>query len=131
MTVLGAIAKSTDVDVVLPITVTPSQLLEKTVGLYKTGLSPGCSTGWQTLDEYYTVVAGQWTLVTGIPGHGKSEFLDHLLINLAKRDDWRFAVYSPENTPKELHLSKLLEKWQGKPFRLGPTPRMELHEAEK
>jgi twinkle protein len=51
-------------------------LLEKTVELYKTGLPSGCSTGWETLDEYYTVVPTRWTLVTGIPAHGKSELLN-------------------------------------------------------
>jgi twinkle protein len=93
--------------------------------LYRSGgLPPGASTGWSTLDRYYTVGRGQWTVVTGMPGSGKSEFLDALLVNLAERDDWLFPVYSPENWPPEEHLIKLVEKRVRKPFNAGPTPRM-------
>lgn len=91
---------------------------------YAEGLPKGVSTGWLNLDRNYTVRPGEWTLVTGIPGHGKSEFLDALTINLAARHGWRFGIYSPENQPFSLHLSKLAEKYAGKPFNPGPTERM-------
>lgn len=96
------------------------------------GLQKGDSTGWPSLDPHYTVVPGQWTLVTGFPGSGKSEFVDALMVNLAKRSGWRFAVYSPENYPQALHVAKLMEKITGKPFYPGPTEPMtdaELAEA--
>jgi twinkle protein len=108
----------------LPNFVTPSGLLEPVRRLYQQGLPKGCLTGWPNLDEFYTIAPGQWTLVTGIPGSGKSEWLDALLVNVARRYDWRFALYSPENSPTEVHVAKLLEKYSGKPFRDGPTPRM-------
>jgi twinkle protein len=108
----------------LPLILTPSDLVRGTQRLYEQGLPPGCSTGWPSVDAHYTVAPGQWTLVTGIPGHGKSEFLDALMVNLATRYGWRFAVYSPENSPQEVHLAKLLEKLVGKPFGPGPTERM-------
>jgi F0F1-type ATP synthase alpha subunit len=41
--------------------------------LYRAGgLPAGASTGWKSLDELYSVGLGQWTLVTGTPGSGKS-----------------------------------------------------------
>src|SRR5690349_14029646 len=74
------------------------------------GLPRGSSTGWRAVDALYTVPLGQWTLVTGTPGSGKSEWLDALMVNLAKQGDWHFAIFSPENWPLKLHVSKLIEK---------------------
>jgi twinkle protein len=95
------------------------------LALYRSGgLRPGSSTGWRGLDEFYTVAPSQWTVITGIPGSGKSEFLDAMLVNLAEREPWTFAVYSPENCPTETHLVKLIEKRMRKPFGQGVTERM-------
>lgn len=76
---------------------------------YDNGMASGVSTGWDNLDRYYTVMGGELTVVTGIPNHGKSEFVDALTVNLAEREDWKFAVFSPENG-KEQHTTKLIEK---------------------
>lgn len=92
--------------------------------LYQRGLSRGLSTGWEAVDRCYTIEPGQLTVVTGIPSSGKSEWLDALMLNLATLHGWRFAICSPENLPLAVHCSKLLEKQVGKPFRVGPTPRM-------
>jgi twinkle protein len=89
------------------------------------GLPRGDSTGWEGLDDYFTVVGGQWTLVTGIPGMGKSEFLDALAVNLAEGSGWTFGILSPENFPVVSHVVKLIEKRCRKPFNAGPTPRIE------
>lgn len=99
--------------------------------LYRFGLPKGLRTGWFSVDEHYTVMAGEWTLVTGIPGAGKSEWLDALMIQLAQAHGWRFAVFSPENQPTELHLSKLAEKYINKPFDIGPTERMTPAEKDR
>jgi twinkle protein len=53
-------------------------------------------TGWQTLDELYKVFAPSFTVITGLPGSGKSTWLTHLLINLAEMHGWRTAIFSPE-----------------------------------
>jgi twinkle protein len=63
------------------------------------------------------------TIVTGIPSHGKSQFLDALVMNLAKDHDWPIAVCSPENLPVERHIAKLIEQYTGRPFGEGPTAR--------
>lgn len=91
---------------------------------FEHGLPRGVSTGWWAIDRHYTVRSGEWTLVTGIPGHGKSEFLDALTINLAAQHGWRFGIFSPENQPFALHLAKLAEKYIGRPFNEGPSQRM-------
>lgn len=92
--------------------------------LYELGMDRGAATGWPSLDTLYTVKPGQLSIVTGTPGSGKSEWVDALLVNLARAHDWAFGVYSPENYPTHLHASKYAEKYLGKPFFDGPTPRM-------
>lgn len=88
--------------------------------LYETGIQPGESTGWKSLDAHYTVKPREWTLVTGIPGHGKSAFLDGLMVNLAREKDWRWAVFSAENLPHERHAADLAAQYIGRPFNQDP-----------
>lgn len=102
-----------------------TKLFERVNGLYQSGGLPrGDRTGWPCVDDLYTVLPGQWTVVTGIPQAGKSEWLDAMLMNLAETDEWEFALYSPENHPVETHVVKLCEKRVRKPFNPGPTERM-------
>lgn len=90
------------------------------------GVRKGFSTGWPSLDLNYTVARGAWNLVTGIPSHGKSGFLDHLAVNLAKLHDWQIVMFSAENYPAESHVATLIEKYLGAPFNEGPTARMSI-----
>jgi twinkle protein len=103
--------------------VSPKDKLESLTDLWDKGLPPGFKTGWPSVDQLYTVVPGQLTIVTGWPSSGKSEWVDALLVNLA-RQDWRLAYFSPENMPVELHIAKLMEKFSGSPFGDGPTKRV-------
>ena len=96
--------------------VTVSNMRAKLEEAYASGMAPGARTGFETLDPLYRVRKGTWTLVTGIPGHGKSEVMDALVINLAVEQGWKFAMFSPENLPLQMHLSKLCEKLYGRPF---------------
>lgn len=95
--------------------------------LYTDGRMKGEPTGWPSVDDLYTVRTGEFTVITGIPGHGKSEWLDAVMVNLARKKGWPFAVFSPENQPPERHFAKLAEKQIGKPFfsgfhkRIDPT----------
>lgn len=98
--------------------------------LWDKGLPSGAKTGWGTLDKHYTVVPGQFTVITGWPSAGKSEWLDALLINLSKQG-WKIAIFSPENMPVAIHLAKLVEKLSGKPFGHGPTERVSLDELSE
>lgn len=73
--------------------------------------------GFRQLDELISFEPGQKTIITGIPNHGKSEFLDQMLIMLGQRHEWKFAVFSPENMPLHFHVAKLSEKLIGKRFK--------------
>ena len=97
---------------------------EEILRLYEQGRPRGVSTGWSTLDALYRVFPGQLTVVTGIPGSGKSNWLDCLAVNVARLHGWRSAIFSPENLPLEQHMGEMAAKYLKKPFYDGPTPRM-------
>lgn len=97
--------------------------------LYEKGAGKGESTGYQPVDELYTIVPGQITIVTGIPSSGKSEFVDQLMINLASDKGWRFGICSFENEPR-LHIAKLMSKRAKMHFFEGPTRRMNSEECK-
>ena len=92
--------------------------------LYANGYRRGLSTGWRSIDEYYTVRHGEFTVITGIPGHGKSAWLDNVMINLARREKWHWCVFSAENFPVSRHIAGLVEIYTQRPFLKGPNPRM-------
>ena len=98
--------------------------------IYEHGMAKGLGTGYPNLDELYSIVEGQLTVVTGHPSCGKSELIDQLMVNLAVRHDWKFGICSFENEPR-LHIAKLISKYFEKPFFEGMTPRMTKGELEQ
>jgi twinkle protein len=96
--------------------------------LYESGVQRGLSTGWKSLDEFYTVRPGELTVVSGVPGSGKSNWVDGLTVSLARDYGWKHAVFSPENQPLTNHISRIMEHFSRLPFRDGPTPRMDLEQ---
>src|SRR5262249_10543577 len=103
---------------------------ENLLRLYQKGFEQGYRTGYRNLNPLYTVRYGELTTVTGIPGSGKTNWLDDLSVNLARLHGWNFAPFSPENLPLEQHMAALAEKFVKKPFHDGPTPRMSPEELE-
>lgn len=103
---------------------TVADLAGDVMNLYLEGLRGGVGTGWAKVDRHYTVRPGELTIVTGVPSHGKSQFLDALVVNLAREQDWAFGICSPENLPARRHIAKLIEQYSGFPFREGPTQRL-------
>jgi len=83
--------------------------------LYAKGTGKGYSTGYTSVDEIYTVAPAQLTVVTGYPSSGKSNFVDQIMVNLAEKHDWKFAVCSFENQP-EIHISRLMEIYTKRRF---------------
>jgi len=96
---------------------------EEVKALYLRGPGKGESTGHADVDTLVSIVEGMVTVVTGIPGSGKSEWVDDVMYNLAKKLSWKFAVCSFENPPA-YHIPKLAEKYTGLPFFEGSSRRM-------
>ena len=86
------------------------------LNLYDQGINRGLLSGWKTLDELYSVRPHEWTVVTGIPGSGKSNFLDALCVKLAQLHDFKTLFFSPENWPIQRHIQSLIQKTESRPF---------------
>ncbi len=84
--------------------------------MYENGLSRGAGIGYEEIDKHITFEKGQFTMVTGIPSHGKTSFIDFIITRLSMRHGWRVAFFSPENQPLKLHLAQMAEKLIGKRF---------------
>jgi twinkle protein len=97
--------------------------------IYTEGVGNGVSTGLQSVDDLFTISEGQLSVVTGLPSSGKSEFIDQIMINMAEKNHWKFAVCSFENPP-HFHIAKLAEKIIGKPFFDGPNQRISNEELD-
>ena len=107
-----------------------SSFYEELDDIYEKGIGKGESTGYANVDDLYTIVSGQLTVVTGHPSSGKSEFIDQVMINLSKARGWKFGVCSFENEPR-IHIAKLISKYVSKPFFSGNTERMSKEELQK
>lgn len=71
--------------------------------------------GEKELDRLYSPVGGYITLVTGIPGHGKSTWLNWYTSRLAATFDWRIGFWSPENDPA-LQYADLINIYARRPM---------------
>lgn len=52
-------------------------------------------------DYHLKLMLGKLMVITGIPGHGKSEYADALCMNLAKKYNWNICVCSTEINNEE------------------------------
>jgi twinkle protein len=92
------------------------QIYDNIYSLFLNGLVPGKSLQIEPLDKCITWETGRIAVVTGIPGHGKSEIVDYIITRLNLMHGWKTAYYSPENYPLEIHYSKIASKISGKSF---------------
>ena len=88
---------------------------DEVVDLYHGNYDRPITVGYPNLDDIYKIMKGTFHTWTGIPNHGKSTFLDQCLVEVAKKHDWRFAMFSPEHSTK-MHLRRLAQVVVGKPF---------------
>jgi twinkle protein len=80
---------------------------EKAIKLYTEGFGERIKTGLEPVDKIYSVGKGLLTVITGVPGNGKSTFVDYLMLQLA-RSGTVCGVCSFENPP-QVHIGKLAE----------------------
>ena len=108
---------------------TADDVKEELLGLFEKGLQKGATLGMGDLDDLLSLEVGRLMIVTGIPGDGKSEFLDEVAVRFSLKYDWRCVWFSPENFPVTLHHPKLIEKLIGKRFMKGLMKPMEFESA--
>ena len=77
----------------------------------------GFPKGWRPrgkLGNHISIHPGYITTITGIPGHGKSELVDQICMEITMDYGLKGGYFTPENWPSELHLLKIIEKLVGK-----------------
>ena len=96
------------------------------------GYPEGVKTGISSFDELLTFAPGQLTMVTGIPGSGKDEYVNLLTTRLSESSGWVWGIYGFEEPP-EITVTKLLEKRTGLAFshRKNPDHRMSVARFEE
>ena len=93
--------------------------------LFENGLQKGAEINFSSIDSLISWELGRLAIVTGIPGHGKSEFVDWVVAKLNVIHGWKVAYFSPENNPIAYHYRKIAEKLTGKKFQKGYLEEME------
>jgi hypothetical protein len=95
--------------------VTVEQIWDSVMDYRQSGDSRGVTTGWANLDEFYRPAKGLFSVVTGLPGSGKSTFVDVLCYQIAKQHDWKFTFASFETLPMQRHILNFAQIATGKP----------------
>ena len=79
------------------------------------GAKPGFQIGLEDFDNVFSTYTSQFMVVTGIPGHGKSDWIDMMTIGYNHKYGWKIAYASPENKPDYIHMHKIWRKHWGPP----------------
>jgi len=93
--------------------------------LYERGIQEGSKIGQGIIDDSISWETSRLAIVTGIPGSGKSEFVDYIVAKLNITHGWKAAFFTPENYPLKHHYAKLFEKIIGKKFSKERTNELE------
>jgi len=78
------------------------------------GMPSGYKTGLVSFDNIFSTYTKQFVTVTGIPTHGKSDFVDQMCIGYALNYGFKTAYLSVENNPEYLHVNKIIQKIYGR-----------------
>lgn len=94
----------------------PNDLYSETREYYNIGIQPGMKIDFEEIDEHITWELGKLAVVTGIPSHGKSSFVDFVTMKLNILYNWKVAFFTPENWPLKYHLARIVELISGVKF---------------
>ena len=68
---------------------------------------PALSTGMVSMDLHWKLRLGDLTVITGVPGHGKSALIDEVCCRMAEKHGWRTVFASFESEAKSDHRRAL------------------------
>lgn len=77
------------------------------------GVPRGPEVGIDCVSRLWRPMKKKVTMLTGIPNHGKSPFLQAIQMNLSLMYGWKHAIYSPESFPVEMFYNSLAELYLG------------------
>jgi twinkle protein len=98
---------------------------------FENGMPQGKTLGIPELDKIIRWQTGRFGVATGIPGMGKSEFLDFVYCRLNILYNWPIGYYSPESMPLQQHFSKIFPKFVGKDYKKGVVNDNEKYTGEE
>jgi twinkle protein len=67
------------------------------------------------MGEHYKLRPGDFTVITGVPSHGKSTFINEVAAGMARDHGWNVAFASFEQNPKVDHQRALRTLYHGRP----------------
>ena len=73
---------------------------------------PAVKVGFPGFDNHFAMRRGDFTVVTGVPSHGKTSFINDLACRMARNHGWRAAFASFEQVPQTDHAKNLIA-WHG------------------
>lgn len=111
--------------------VTMDEMYGDVMDFFENGYPPGAKTHIPDFDQLLTFYPGHLTVITGIPGSGKSEFVDLLMTSLTRFHNWSWGICGFE-CPPAIHVTKLAEKFTDRSFafRKNPEHRMTTNQLE-
>lgn len=89
---------------------------DKIFSLYKDGREKPTQVKLGDFDKLLSFRKGDLTVVTGIPSHGKSNFVIWLMVLLSSRYGWKWVIFAPENMPEEEMFSMISSMFIGQSF---------------
>ena len=96
-----------------------SEYRAEVIDLHDKGMDHGIKVGLRELDDIYRTCPQTLTVITGVPGSGKSSFLSWLSVQLAVMQGWPCAILSAE-TPPTVHLLQMAAIYKQQPY-AGPN----------
>lgn len=106
-----------------------SDMFQVTNEWYQSGYPKGADSHIPGFKDLLTFAPGQLTTVTGIPGHGKDEFLNWVMTSLSVSEQWSWGICGFEESPEET-VTKLVEKFKGKAFGVRRNPNHRITQDE-
>lgn len=133
LTTYGGIALNDTIKNAIEITVKGivklSNIYDSIHNLYMNGMQKGATIDVSEIDKAVSWELGRLAIVTGIPSHGKSEWVDFIISKLNIVQKWKVAYFSPENFPTMYHFAKICSKITGKEFKAGYLSTTEFEET--
>ncbi|MEZ0610102.1 toprim domain-containing protein [Fibrella sp. WM1] len=103
---------------------------EELEAIYEHGWPAPQPVGYDEFDRLLNIAPGEVTMVTGIPGHGKDEFIGQLLVRKMARYGARAAVFNFEEEAPTIQI-KYAQKYVGLPFtHKDPAQKMNLAQKD-
>ena len=89
------------------------------------------TTGFNCIDDFYKVIKGNCTDITGYPYSGKTLLLVEFLFNLSQKYQWKHLLHLPDSGKPAEVVAMLIHKLTGKSFNKQHQNAIQEHEIIK